>query len=354
MVPARFVKRFCALALEKQFTFSLDRTSPPTYILRVAGGGVVACKSGLYSLRGEVHMPIERIVIIGAGTMGQGISRTVAATGTDVILIDLTEEILEHSMRLISESLDREIDKWGITLAEKKAILARIKTSIDINNVKKASMVIEALPEDLTVKERVFSKIDDLCAPETIFVSNTSTLSISEIASYTRRPDKVIGMHFLNPVHKVPLVEIVRGLRTSDETFQIAREFAFKLAKTPVLVHEYPGYVTTRIIVPFLNEAMHVLMEGISTAEEIDDAMKLGFGFNMGPLALADMMGLDEVMSWMENLLNELSEHKYNPCPLLRKMVRAGHLGAKTGRGFFRYDAEGNRIKEATDEGPGA
>lgn len=295
-------------------------------------------------------MAIERIVIIGAGTMGQGISRTVAATGTDVILIDLTEEILEHSMKLLSESLDREIEKWGITLAEKKAILARIKTSIDINNVKKASMVIEALPEDLKVKEEVFTKLEELCPPETIIVSNTSTLSISEMATYTRRPDKVIGMHFLNPVHKVPLVEVVRGLKTSDETYNLARDLALKLDKTPVAVHEYPGYVTTRIIVPFLNEAMHVLMEGISTAEEIDEAMKLGFGFNMGPLALADMMGLDEVMSWMENLLNELSEHKYNPCPLLRKMVRGGQLGVKTGRGFFRYDSDGNRIKEVEGE----
>lgn len=295
-------------------------------------------------------MAIERIVIIGAGTMGQGISRTVAATGTDVILIDLTEEILEHSMHLLSESLDREIEKWGITLAEKKAILARIKTSIDMNNVKKASMVIEALPELLDVKKEVFTRMDELCTPETIFVSNTSTLSISELASYTKRPEKVIGMHFLNPVHRVPLLEVVRGLKTSDETYQIAHDFALKLDKTPVSVEEYPGYVTTRIIVPFLNEAMHVLMEGISTAEEIDEAMKLGFGFNMGPLALADMMGLDEVMSWMENLLNELSEHKYNPCPLLRKMVRAGQLGVKTGKGFFRYDADGNRIKEVQGE----
>ncbi|MCK4857075.1 MAG: 3-hydroxybutyryl-CoA dehydrogenase [candidate division Zixibacteria bacterium] len=291
-------------------------------------------------------MSIERIVVIGAGTMGQGISRTVAATGIDVILYDLSEEILENSIQALSESLDREIEKWGITIAEKKAILARIKTTVDINNVKKARMLIEAVPEELEIKKKLITTIDDLCPPETIFVSNTSTLSISELASYTKRPERFIGMHFLNPVHKIPLVEVVRGLKTSDETFQIIKEFALRLDKTPVLVHEYPGYVTTRIIVPFLNEAMHVLMEGISTAEEIDEAMKLGFGFNMGPLALADMMGLDEVMSWMENLIKELSEHKYNPCPLLRKMVRAGHLGVKTRQGFFCYDEEGNRVKE--------
>jgi 3-hydroxybutyryl-CoA dehydrogenase len=294
-------------------------------------------------------MALERVVVVGAGTMGQGIARTIAATGTDVILVDLTEEILENSMRSLSESLDREIERWGITVAEKKAILARIKTSTDINNVKKAGMVIEAIPDELDVKKNLFATIEELCPADTIFVSNTSTLSISELAAHTKRPDKVIGMHFLNPVHKIPLIEVVRGLKTSDETFHLIREFALKLDKTPVLVNEYPGYVTTRIIVPFLNEAMHVLMEGISTAEEIDEAMKLGFGFHMGPLALADMMGLDEVMSWMENLLSELSEHKYNPCPLLRKMVRAGQLGVKTRRGFFRYDEEGNRIKDGVD-----
>lgn len=294
-------------------------------------------------------MALERVVVVGAGTMGQGIARTIAATGTDVILVDLTEEILEISMRSLSESLDREIERWGITVAEKKAILARIKTSTDINNVKKAGMVIEAIPDELDVKKNLFATIEELCPADTIFVSNTSTLSISELAAHTKRPEKVIGMHFLNPVHKIPLIEVVRGLKTSDETFHLIREFALKLDKTPVLVNEYPGYVTTRIIVPFLNEAMHVLMEGISTAEEIDEAMKLGFGFHMGPLALADMMGLDEVMSWMENLLAELSEHKYNPCPLLRKMVRAGQLGVKTRKGFFRYDEEGNRIKDGTE-----
>jgi 3-hydroxybutyryl-CoA dehydrogenase len=294
-------------------------------------------------------MSSERVVVVGAGTMGQGIARTVAATGTDVILLDLTEEILETSMRSLSESLDREIEKWGITVAEKKAILARIKTTTDVNNAKKASMVIEAVPDELEVKKELLANLENLCPPESIFVSNTSTLSISELANYTRRPDKVIGMHFLYPVHKIPLVEVVRGLKTSDDTYHTIRDFAVKLDKTPVLVNEYPGYVTTRIIVPFLNEAMHVLMEGISTAEEIDEAMKLGFGFHVGPLALADMMGLDEVMSWMENLLAELSEHKYNPCPLLRKMVRAGRLGVKTRRGFFRYDEEGNRVKEAAE-----
>jgi len=288
---------------------------------------------------------LDKIVVVGAGTMGQGISRTIAETGTEVILCDLNSEILEKSLHLLSDALDRDIEKWGITTSEKRAILARIKATSDCGEcLKEAMMVIEAIPESRESKRELFQELDGVCPPETIFVSNTSTLSISDLASATRRPDKVIGMHFLNPVHKVPLVEIVRGLQTSDATYKFIFDFAGKLNKTPVSVNEYPGFVTTRIVVPFLNEAMHVLMEGICSADDIDIAMKLGFGFNMGPLALADLMGLDEVMSWMENLFDELGEVKYNPCPLLRKMVRAGQLGAKTGQGFFKYDAEGNRI----------
>jgi 3-hydroxybutyryl-CoA dehydrogenase len=288
---------------------------------------------------------LDKIVVIGAGTMGQGIARTIAETGTEVILCDLNSEILEKSLHLLSDALDRDIEKWGITASEKRAILARIKANTDCCEcVKQAKMVIEAIPENRENKRELFHKLDGVCPPATIFVSNTSTLSISDLASATNRPEKVIGMHFLNPVHKVPLVEIVRGLQTSDATYKSIYDFAGKLNKTPVSVNEYPGFVTTRIIVPFLNEAMHVLMEGICSADDIDIAMKLGFGFNMGPLALADLMGLDEVMSWMENLYDELGEVKYNPCPLLRKMVRAGQLGVKTGQGFFKYDHEGNRI----------
>lgn len=292
-------------------------------------------------------MAIDKIVVIGAGTMGQGIARAIAETGTEVVLNDLTEEILKKSLSFLSDSLDRDIEKWGITKSEKKAILSRVKGSTDVNVVKKARVVIEAIPESLEMKRDLFAQLDGLCPPETVFISNTSTLSISQLASATQRPDRVIGMHFLTPVHKIPMVELVRGLKTSTETYKFTQDFAVKLNKTPIPVNEYPGYVTTRIIVPFLNEAMHVLMEGISSAEEIDNAMKLGFGFHMGPLALADLMGLDEVMAMMENLLKELSEHKYNPCPLLRKMVRAGHLGVKTRQGFFVYDEDGNRVEGA-------
>jgi len=291
-------------------------------------------------------MSFARVAVVGAGVMGQGISQTVASTGTEVLLVDVNEEHIKIGLKSLSDEMDREIERWGMTSSEKKAILSRTKTSVNLDALQDFPLIIESIPEDLRLKKELFSKLDSICPPETIIVTNTSTLSITEIAAVTKRPDKVIGLHFLNPVPKIPLVEIVRGLRTSDETYDRIREFAESLGKASVKVFEYPGYVTTRIIVPLLNEAMHVLMEGVATPQDIDTAIKLGYGFNIGPLALADKMGLDVVMAWMENLLNELSDHKYNPCPLLRKMVRAGNLGVKTGQGFFKYDQDGNRIIE--------
>jgi 3-hydroxybutyryl-CoA dehydrogenase len=276
--------------------------------------------------------------------MGQGLSEAIATAGHEVLLIDKTTKLAEQGIKRIGEALDREIGRWGLTQSEKKAILARIFPSSDLSQAEDAEIVLEAIPEDLERKRSLFEKLDSLCPADALMITNTGTISVSEIAAATDRPQKIIGMHFLNPVTKIPLVEIVKGLKTDDETFQKAVNFAESLDKKWITVNEYPGYVTTRIIVPLLNEAMHVLMEGVATAEDIDEAMKLGFGFNVGPLALADMMGLDVVMSWMVNLIDELSEHKYNPCPLLRKMVRAGHLGVKTGHGFFQYDEEGNRI----------
>ncbi len=287
---------------------------------------------------------MQKVYIVGAGVMGTGIAETVASTGTEVFLIDKTTKLAQKGVKWISETMDREIDRWGLTTSDKRAILSRIFPSADLSLIGDAEMVIEAIPDRLNPKQELFAELDKLCPPETILVTNTSTLSISEIASVTSRPAKIIGMHFLNPVTKIPLVEFVKGLKTDDDTFQKAIQFADLLDKKWITVNEYPGYVTTRIIVPMLNEAMHILMEGVASAEDIDKAMKLGFGFHVGPLTLADMMGLDVVMSWMENLLNELSEHKYNPCPLLRKLVRAGHLGVKSGKGFFSYDKEGNKI----------
>jgi len=291
-------------------------------------------------------MSFSKVAVIGAGVMGQGISQTIASTGTEVQLFDIDEKHLAASIKALSDEMDREIERWGMTSSEKKAILSRVKTTSNLSDARDFPLVIESIPEDLDLKKSLLSNLDKVCPRETVLVTNTSTLSITEIAAATSRPDKVIGLHFLNPVPKIPLVEIVRGLKTSDETYEKVKEFASTLGKTPVKVFEYPGYVTTRIIVPLLNEAMHVLMEGVATASDIDNAIKLGYGFNIGPLALADKMGLDVVMDWMENLLSELSDHKYNPCPLLRKMVRAGHLGVKTGQGFFKYDKDGNRLIE--------
>lgn len=300
-------------------------------------------------------MASTKFIIIGAGRMGQGLAEAIATAGYEVTMVDQTMKLAEQGLKGIGESIDREIDRWGLTKADKKAILSRIFPSSDHNLAEDSEVVFDATPDKLDVKQTLYPALDEICPPESIFVTNTATLSVSQIASFTQRPRNVIGMHFLNPVVRIPLVEIVKGLRTSPETFDKAVEFAELLDKRWITVNEYPGYVTTRIIVPLLNEAMHVLMEGVASAEDIDEAMKLGFGFNVGPLALADQMGLDVVMTWMENLLGELSEHKYNPCPLLRKMVRAGHYGVKSGRGFFRYDEDGNRIDAApTNTGGGS
>jgi len=211
-------------------------------------------------------------------------------------------------------------------------------------------LVIEALPDNLESKKLVFARLDKICIPEAIFITNTSTLSVTEIAAATERQDQVIGMHFLNPVTKTSVVEIIRGLKTSTPTFEHTRHFGVQLSKTPIEVYEYPGYVTTRIILPMLNEAMYVLMEGVASAEGIDTALKLGYNMELGPLALADQMGLDEVMIWMESLFRELGDLKYRPCPLLRKMVRAGHLGKKTNKGFFNYDEGGRIIRKGVAE----
>jgi 3-hydroxybutyryl-CoA dehydrogenase len=293
-------------------------------------------------------MAISKVMVIGAGVMGRGISQLLSSSGIDVVLLDLSDQIIEESIRLLSEEMDNDIEKWGMTVGEKKAILSRIKGTTEYQDAPTVDLVVEAIPEDLAAKREVFTKIDSLTRPDAMLISHTSTLSITEIASATKRPERVIGLHFLPPVTKIPVVEVVRGLKTSPETISAIKDFVDQqLNKTVVTVYEYPGYVTTRIIVPLLNEAMHVLMEGIASAEDIDTAIRLGYGFHIGPLALADMMGLDEVMKWMENLLNELSDHKYNPCPLLRKLVRAGYLGKKTGQGFFKYDARGKKIGEA-------
>ena len=283
-------------------------------------------------------MSIRSVGIVGAGTMGQGVAMACAAVSLDVLLKDVSLAAAAESLEEIGRTLDRDIAKWRHTESEKKAILARIRGVAEMGELEAANIVIECVPEDLDLKARLFQELDAVCPPEDILATNTSTLSVTEIAARTQRPDRILGLHFLAPVPTVPLVEVVRGLATSDATLQTAFDFVRLLGKTGIEVFEYPGYVTTRVIVPFLNEAMHVVMEGVATAEAVDTSMKLGYGMPVGPLALADRMGLDEVMRWMQYLFDELGDLKYRPCPLLRKMIRAGHLGVKSGRGFFVYE----------------
>lgn len=284
---------------------------------------------------------VRTVGVVGGGTMGQGIAISCAGAGLDVLLKERSPEMSASALAEIGASLDADIAKWRRTASEKKAILARVRAVESMDALEAAQIVIEAVPEDLALKAAIFQELDRVCPPEDILATNTSALSVSEIATRTRRPDRVIGLHFLTPVPVVPLVEVVRGLSTSDGTFRSAMEFVRLLGKTGVEVFEYPGYVTTRVILPFLNEAMYVVMEGVATAEAVDTSMRLGYGMNLGPLALADRMGLDEVMRWMQHLFDELGDVKYRPCPLLRKMVRAGRLGLKSGAGFFEYDEHG-------------
>jgi 3-hydroxybutyryl-CoA dehydrogenase len=289
---------------------------------------------------------VRAVGIVGAGTMGQGIAVACAAAGLDVLVSERTPQSAQAAMAEIVQGLDGDIAKWRRTESEKKAILARIRTVDSFGALEAAQLVVEAVPDDLELKTAIFQELDLVCPPEDILATNTSALSVSQIAARTKRPDRILGLHFLTPVPVVPLVEVVRGLSTSDQTFRDALDFVRLLGKTGIEVFESPGYVTTRVILPFINEAMYVVMEGVASAEAVDTSMRLGYGMPLGPLALADRMGLDEVMRWMQHLFDELGDLKYRPCPLLRKMVRGGRLGVKSGGGFFDYDDEG-RIKTA-------
>jgi len=289
---------------------------------------------------------INSVAIVGAGIMGQGIAQTIAAACIDVTIIEKDEEHLETGKLRLTESIDREIKRWAITSSEKKAILSRIKWSVKLADAADCELIIESVDENIELKKYIFAELDKIAKPETIFVSNTSTLSLTKIAEVSSRPDKIIGIHFLNPVPKVPLVELVKALNSSNETVAKVKEFASRIGKTAVEVYEYPGYVTTRAIVPLLNEAMYILLEGIATAKDIDTAMKLGYNFQNGPLEMADMMGLDEVLAWMDTLWKTLGEPRYRACPILRKLVRERKLGKKTGEGFYKYDVNGKIVYE--------
>ena len=286
--------------------------------------------------------PSNKVGILGGGTMGRGIAVVVAQAGMEVLLCEKDQESAEVASDRLSEDLDYEISRWALTSSDKRALVKRISVTADLSQISGFGLLIEAIPEELDLKVKLFRQLSAICPENSIFVTNTSTLSITNMAERLQRPDRFIGVHFMNPVMKMALVELIRGLKTSDATYQFVREFLISLGKTPIEVYEYPGYVTTRIIVPMINEAMQVVLEGIASAEDVDTAMKLGYNMEIGPLALADRMGLDEVMKWMEHLFRELGDLKYRPCPILRMKVRAGHLGVKTGKGFFEYreDAE--------------
>ena len=282
-------------------------------------------------------MDIRRIGVVGAGTMGNGIAHVFARSGYEVILCDVQQSFIDRALATITKNLDREVAKDKITAADKDAALGRIQPVTERGRLADCDFVIEAATEKFETKTEIFRDLDRLAQPEIILASNTSSLSITKLAAVTKRPDKVIGMHFFNPVPVMKLVEVIRGLATSQETFETVRDLSVKLQKTPVEVNDAPGFVSNRVLMPLLNEAMYAVMEGVATPEAVDEVFKLGMAHPMGPLTLADFIGLDVCLDIMRVMQAGLGDPKYRPCPLLVKMVDAGWLGRKSGRGFYRY-----------------
>ncbi len=282
-------------------------------------------------------MAIQRVGVVGAGTMGNGIAHVFARSGCEVVLCDIEQKFLDRALTTIAKNLDREVAKSKLSDAQRSETLQCISPVTDRSRLAACDFIVEAASEKLEIKSELFRDLDRICRPEVVLASNTSSISITKLAATTSRPDKVIGMHFFNPVPVMKLVEVVRGLATSDETFHIVKDLALKLEKTPVEVNDAPGFVSNRVLMPLLNEAMFTVMEGVATPAAVDEVFKLGMAHPMGPLTLADFIGLDVCLDIMRVLHRGLGDPKYRPCPLLVKMVDAGWLGKKSGRGFYQY-----------------
>jgi 3-hydroxybutyryl-CoA dehydrogenase len=282
-------------------------------------------------------MDIQRVGVIGAGTMGNGIAHVFARSGYNVVLCDVEQRFLERGLATITKNLDRELAKNKITASDKESALKRIEPVTDRAKLAECDFIIEAATEKFEIKTEIFRDLDRLARPEVILASNTSSISITKLAALTKRPEKVIGMHFFNPVPVMKLVEVIRGLATSQETFSETRSLAVKLEKTPVEVNDAPGFVSNRVLMPLINEAIYTVMEGVATTEAVDEVFKLGMAHPMGPLTLADFIGLDVCLDIMRVMQEGLGDPKYRPCPLLIKMVDAGWMGRKSGRGFYKY-----------------
>ena len=283
-------------------------------------------------------MAINKIMVIGAGQMGGGIAQVAAEAGLEVMLNDIDQGLIDKRIAFIGGLLDKKVAKERISAEEKQAVLSRLIPSTDLKDAADVDFIVEAATENMALKEKIFRTLDEVARPDVILATNTSSLPITELAAGTTRPELVIGMHFMNPVPVMKLVEVIRGIATSDETYAAVKELSEKMGKVPVEVNDYPGFVANRILMPMINEAIYCVYEGVADAESIDTVMKLGMAHPMGPLTLADFIGLDTCLAIMEVLYEGFADSKYRPCPLLRKMVKAGWLGKKTGKGFFEYN----------------